>query len=125
MKAIHPVSAASICALVFASSAALAQSGFKKEGGVLTDAAGMTVYTFDKDAPGSGKSACNEACAKMWPAVPVSGERVAAPYSSVTREDGSRQLAYKGKPLYRFANDARPGERKGDKVKEVWHVVTD
>ncbi len=125
MKAIHPVFAALTCILVFSGSAALAQSGFKKEGGVLTDAAGMTVYTFDKDAPGSGKSACINACAKMWPAVPVSGERVAAPYSSVTREDGSKQLAYKGKPLYRFANDAKPGERKGDKVMEVWHVVTD
>jgi len=125
MKAIHPVLAALTTALVFSSSAALAQSGFKKAGGVLTDAAGMTVYTFDKDSAGSGKSVCNEACAKMWPAVPVTEERIAAPYSTVTRDDGAKQLAYKGKPLYLFANDTKPGERKGDKVKDVWHVVAD
>ena len=125
MKSIHPVLAALATALVFSSSAALAQSGFKKAGGVLGDANGMTVYTFDKDTAGSGKSACNEGCAKMWPAVPVAEERVAAPYSTVTRDDGSKQLAYKGKPLYLFANDTKPGEKKGDKVKDVWHVVTD
>jgi predicted lipoprotein with Yx(FWY)xxD motif len=125
MKAIHPVLAALTTALVFSSSAALAQSGFKKDGGALADAAGMTVYTFDKDTAGSGKSACNEACAKMWPAVPVTDERVASPYSTVTRDDGSKQLAYKGKPLYLFAKDTKPGERKGDKMKDVWHVVTD
>ena len=125
MKAIHPVLAALTTALVFSSGAALAQSGFKKANGVLTDAAGMTVYTFDKDTAGSGKSACHEGCAKMWPPVPVTEERVAAPYSTVTRDDGTKQLAYKGKPLYLFANDTKPGERKGDKVKDVWHVVAD
>lgn len=125
MKAIHPVLAALTTALVFSSSAALAQSGFKKANGVLVDAAGMTVYTFDKDTAGSGKSACNEGCAKNWPPVPVTDERVASPYSSVTRDDGTKQLAYKGKPLYLFANDAKPGDRKGDKVKDVWHVVAD
>jgi predicted lipoprotein with Yx(FWY)xxD motif len=125
MKAIHPVLAALTTALVFSSASALAQTGFKKSGGVLTDAAGMTVYTFDKDKAGTGKSACNEGCAKMWPPVPVTQERVAAPYSTVTRDDGSKQLAYKEKPLYLFANDTKPGERKGDKMKDVWHVVAD
>ncbi|MFC5461815.1 hypothetical protein [Massilia niabensis] len=125
MKAMHPVRATLAAALLFAAAGALAQSGFKKADGVLVDAAGMTVYTFDKDTVGSGKSACNEGCAKMWPPVPVSDERVASPYSVVTRHDGMKQLAYKGKPLYLFAKDGKPGERKGDKVKDVWHVVTD
>lgn len=123
MKAIHPACAALAAALVL-SNGAFAQS-LKKTDGVLADASGMTVYTFDKDTAGSGKSACNGPCATMWPPVPATSERVAAPYSVVTRDDGSKQLAYKGKPLYLFANDTRPGERKGDKVKEVWHVVTD
>lgn len=123
MKAIHPACAALSAALVLSSSA-FAQP-LKKMDGVLADAAGMTVYTFDKDTAGSGKSACNGPCARMWPPVPATSERVAAPYSVVTRDDGSKQLAYKGKPLYLFASDAKPGERKGDKVKDVWHVVTD
>lgn len=125
MKAMHPVRAALAAVIMFAAAGALAQSGFKKVDGVLVDAAGMTVYTFDKDTVGSGKSACNEGCAKMWPPVPVVDERVASPYSVVTRHDGTKQVAYKGKPLYLFAKDSKPGERKGDKVKDVWHVVTD
>lgn len=90
--------------------------------GVLADAAGMTVYTFDKDGVNSGKSVCNGACADNWPplAAPAS---VAAPYSVVLRDDGSRQLAYQGKPLYRFKGDSKAGERSGDDVKQVWHVV--
>jgi predicted lipoprotein with Yx(FWY)xxD motif len=125
MKAIHPVLAALGTVLVFSTGSALAQAGMKKAGGVLADAKGMTVYTFDQDTAGSGKSACNEGCAKMWPPVPVTEERVASPYSTVTRDDGTRQLAYKGKPLYLFAKDSKPGERKGDKMKDMWHVVAD
>jgi len=125
MKAIHPVRAALAAALVLAAASALAQSALKKADGVLVDAAGMTVYTFDKDSAGSGKSACNDACAKMWPPVTAGSAQVAAPYSVVTRDDGAKQLAYKGKPLYLFANDHKPGERKGDKMKDVWHVVAD
>jgi predicted lipoprotein with Yx(FWY)xxD motif len=125
MKAIHPVLAALGTVLVFSAGGALAQAGMKKADGVLADAKGMTVYTYDKDTAGSGKSVCNEGCAKMWPPVPVTEERVASPYSAVTRDDGTRQLAYKGKPLYLFAKDTKPGERKGDKMGDRWHVVAD
>lgn len=124
MKTMYPVLAALGAALVLTSGTALAQS-LRKTDGVLVDAAGMTIYTFDKDTAGSGKSACNDACAKMWPPVPVTGGSVASPYSVVTRDDGSKQLAYKGKPLYLYAKDARAGERKGDKAMGVWHVVGD
>jgi len=124
MKTMYPVCAALGAALLFSSGAAWAQP-LKKTDGVLADAAGKTVYTFDKDTAGSGKSACNDGCAKMWPPVPVPGDSVALPYSVVTRDDGAKQLAYKGKPLYLYAKDAKPGERKGDKVMDVWHVVSD
>lgn len=128
MKAIHPamrtISAALGTVLVFSAGAALAQSGPRMTNGVLADPSGMTVYTFDKDTAGSGKSVCNDQCAKMWPPVPANA-KVMEPYSVVTRDDGGKQLAYKGKPLYMFANDTKAGERKGDKMKDVWHVVTD
>src|SRR3972149_3592382 len=39
----------------------------KFERGMLVNSAGMTLYTFDKDAPGSGKSTCNRPCAVNWP----------------------------------------------------------
>ena len=31
----------------------------------------MTLYVFDKDAAGSGKSVCNGGCATNWPPLPV------------------------------------------------------
>ena len=33
------------------------------------------------------------------------------------------QWAVKGKPLYYFAGDAKPGERNGDGSGGTWHVV--
>ena len=95
----------------------------KKSNGVLVDAKGMTVYTFDKD--GAGKSACNGGCAKNWPPVIAADAAPAAPYSVITREDGGKQLVYNGKPLYTFAKDKKPGDKSGDKAMQVWHAVTD
>src|SRR6476469_1435900 len=109
--------------LVVAGCASMPDVGVRKADGVLVDTAGMTLYTFDKDAAGSGKSACNGPCAALWPPVSASSDKLAAPYSVVTRDDGAKQLAYGGKPLYRFANDKAPGERSGDNVKNVWHIV--
>jgi predicted lipoprotein with Yx(FWY)xxD motif len=97
----------------------------KKSDGVLVNEAGMTLYTFDKDVPGSGKSACSGQCAAVWPAVPATAASGSSPYSVITRDDGVKQLAWKGKPLYLYAQDTRPGERKGDNFKGVWHVVAD
>jgi predicted lipoprotein with Yx(FWY)xxD motif len=97
----------------------------KKADGVLVDAKGMTVYTFDKDAANSGKSACAGQCADNWPAVKADNAQPAAPYSTITRDDGSKQLAYKGKPLYTFVKDQKAGDKAGDKFKDMWHVVTD
>jgi len=111
--------------LVF-SSAAFAQTlPVKKADGVLVNSAGMTVYTFDKDVADSGKSTCNGPCATAWPPVAVGDAKLAAPYSVVTRDDGAKQVAYKGKPLYLFVSDTKAGDRNGDKVKDVWHIVKD
>jgi predicted lipoprotein with Yx(FWY)xxD motif len=94
-----------------------------KANGVLVDSKGMTVYTFDKDS--ADKSACSGPCAENWPPVQAGSAQLKAPYSSITREDGTKQLAYKGKPLYTFAKDKKAGDKSGDKVKDVWHVVAD
>lgn len=124
MKAMHPVLAALGAVCLLFSAGAMAQPVNVREG-MLVNGEGMTIYTFDKDVAGSGKSNCNDQCAKMWPPVPLTAEWIESPYSIVTRDDGSRQLAYKGRPLYLYAKDAKPGERKGDKLNGVWHVVTD
>jgi predicted lipoprotein with Yx(FWY)xxD motif len=95
----------------------------KRQNGMLVDSKGMTVYTFDKDT--AGKSNCTGQCTENWPPVKADDAPLSAPWSVVTRDDGSRQLAYKGKPLYTFSKDKKPGDKEGNNVKDVWHVVTD
>jgi predicted lipoprotein with Yx(FWY)xxD motif len=84
----------------------------------------MTLYTFDKDAPGSGKSACNGPCATNWPPLAAAADAKAfGDYAILTRDDGGRQWSYKGKPLYLWSKDAKPGDKTGDGVNNVWHVA--
>ena len=93
-------------------------------GGVLVAANGMTLYTFDTDKAGSGKSVCNGPCAGLWPPLMAGAtDQPTGDYSVVTRDDGTRQLAYKGKPLYFYKADQKAGDRTGDNVKDVWHIV--
>lgn len=91
-------------------------------GKTLVDSQGMTLYTFAKDT--EGKSACIGQCAQNWPphmapanAVPGDG------YTVIIRDDGSRQWAYQGKPLYTWVKDSKPGDTTGDGVNQVWHVA--
>ena len=103
---------------------ALAADPVMKKDGILVNAAGMTVYTFDKDVANSGKSACVGPCIENWPAV-AAPDGVSTPYSAITRDDGAKQLTYNGKPVYLFKQDQKPGDRKGDNFKDVWHVIKD
>ncbi|NDZ16238.1 ATP-binding protein [Variovorax sp. WS11] len=92
--------------------------------GVLIGPSGMTLYTFDRDAAGSGKSTCNGPCATNWP--PLMAADAAKPmgaYTIVVRDDGKRQWAYKGWPLYYWAKDAKAGDKTGDGVNNVWKVA--
>lgn len=102
----------------------MAPSPAKTMDGVLTNAGGMTLYTFDKDAAGSGKSVCNGPCAVNWPPLMAAADsRASGDYTIVVRDDGSRQWAYKGKPLYLWIKDTKPGDRTGDGVNNVWRVA--
>jgi predicted lipoprotein with Yx(FWY)xxD motif len=89
--------------------------------GVMVDKAGMTLYTFDKDP--AGKSVCNGKCAMNWPPLRASGNDATGEFSVITRDDGTRQWAYKGKPLYLWIKDRKPGDKTGDGVNGVWHIV--
>ena len=93
--------------------------------GVLVGPNQMTLYVFDKDAAGSGKSVCNGGCAANWP--PLMAPANAAPigdWSVTTRDDGSKQWAYKGRPLYHWAKDSKPGDMTGDGfLNNSWHVA--
>ncbi len=111
---------------IAAASAGLAQAAapVMTAGGMLVNTGGMTLYTFDNDVAGSGKSACNGPCAGLWP--PVMAEADAKPegdMSIVTRDDGTKQWAYKGKPVYLYKSDMKAGDMTGDNFKNVWHVI--
>ncbi len=89
---------------------------------VLTDDKGMTLYIFLRDAP--AKSNCNDRCAEFWPPLLADAAASAAEkFSIVTRDDGSKQWAYKEKPLYRFARDEKPGDATGEGFLDVWLVA--
>jgi predicted lipoprotein with Yx(FWY)xxD motif len=96
----------------------------KVSDGVFVGPNGMTLYTFDRDAAGSGKSVCNGPCATNWPPLMAQpGDAASGDWSVVTRDDGSRQWAYKGKPVYYWVKDAKPGDRTGDGVQGVWKLA--
>ncbi len=102
--------------------AAFAQAPAKASHGVLADSNGMTLYTFDKDA--KGKSMCNGPCATNWPPLMAdAGAKKSGKYSVITRDDGSKQWAYKGKPLYTWSKDQKPGDKTGDGFNKVWHAA--
>lgn len=93
----------------------------KLSDGVLVGAGGMTLYTFDKDVAGSGKSVCNGPCATNWPPLlAAESDAAAGDYSIVIRDDGKRQWAFKGKPLYYWIKDQKPGDRTGEGFNNVW-----
>lgn len=101
---------------------ASAQMPAKVSDGVLTNSAGMTLYTFDKDT--GGKSACNGPCAANWPPLMAKADANASGnWSVITRDDGSKQWAYKGKPLYTWVKDQKAGDKTGDGVNNVWHIA--
>lgn len=110
-----------------ASSSAYAAMGVKTaetaKGPALVDGKGMTLYVFAKDS--EGKSACNGPCATNWPPLKVmEGDAASGDYTAVARDDGSKQWAYKGKPLYTWIKDAKPGDTTGDGFLDgAWHIA--
>ena len=88
---------------------------------------GLTVYVFDADLASPGHSVCNGACALNWPHVaPPVGVTLVAPFSMITRDGGSKQLTYNGRPLYTFSADSAEGQTNGDGVDAfggLWHIA--
>ena len=99
-----------------------AKTSDTSKGKALVDTKGMTLYVFDKDA--AGKSNCNGPCATSWPPLTANADaKASGDWSIVTRDDGGKQWAYKGKPLYVWSKDAKPGDVTGDGVNNVWHIA--
>jgi len=110
--------------LLLAGCASMAQAPAKVENGALVGPNGMTLYTFDKDPAGGGKSVCNGPCAVNWPPLMAQdSDRASGDFSIITRDDGTKQWAFKGKPLYYWIKDSKPGDRSGDGFNQVWRLA--
>lgn len=88
-----------------------------KLGSLLTDGQGNTLYLFSKDV--DGNSACSGGCADVWPIFYEKNKVFDAGLDStqfgvITRADGRKQNTFKGWPLYRFAQDTKPGDVAGE-----------
>ena len=111
-----------IAAALVGACAGMSYAPVKYSNGVMTGQNGMTLYTFDKDA--MGKSVCNAQCATNWPPfTAAASEPAGGDWSVITRDDGSKQWAWSGKPLYYYAKDQKPGDVTGDNFNKVWHAV--
>src|SRR5438045_5481340 len=95
-----------------------------KLGKVLAASNGMTLYTNKNDKPGS--SACNAACAQIWPPLLVTSGIPAAPsglvgtLGVVTWSHGSLQVTLNGQPLYLYAGDFKSGDANGEGIDGIW-----
>ena len=116
------VSLLAICATLAFAQAAPATTADTSKGKALVDGKGMTLYVFDRDA--AGKSNCSGTCATNWPPLAAASDATTSgDWTVVTRDDGTRQWAYRGKPLYHWSKDAKPGDVTGDGVNNVWHIA--
>ncbi|MBW8707952.1 MAG: hypothetical protein JF627_01545 [Alphaproteobacteria bacterium] len=79
------------------------------------------LYIYDLDTP--GHSACNEGCMGARPPVyaPASAQAM-GDWTTVRRDDGRLQWAYRGHPVYTFFHDG-PKDPHGDGEGGVWHLV--
>jgi predicted lipoprotein with Yx(FWY)xxD motif len=100
-------------------------------GTYLTGTSGRALYLWMADT--GGRSNCSGQCAKFWPpvvtktAASVSGSASGADIGTVTRADGSKQVTYKGHPLYYFLEDTSAGSVKGQGSNNFgakWWLVT-
>jgi predicted lipoprotein with Yx(FWY)xxD motif len=94
---------------------------------VLTNLKGRTLYTLSAEV--KGRFICTGACLSIWhPLVVPKDVKPLGPtrLGVVKRPDGRTQVTFKGRPLYSFGGDAKPGDANGQGVKDVgtWHAAS-
>jgi predicted lipoprotein with Yx(FWY)xxD motif len=83
---------------------------------LFADSKGMTLYSR------SVASACTGSCLDSW--VPLPAPQAASPigeWTIVTKNDGTRQWAYQGRPLFRSMKDLKMGDTHG--ASDEWRPV--
>jgi len=123
----HKVALVAAAVLAMTTGYAVAQrmpASVHTENGIMMDTKGMALYTFDNDKE-ANKSACNGNCANVWPALKAeASDKDIGDWKVITRDEGSKQWAYKGKPVYYFGMDKVPGDKTGEgRGNGAWHVA--
>ncbi len=124
-------SSASSTASNVAASGAVVKATHSSKGTYLTDGSGRALYLWVADS--NGKSSCSGACAQAWPPLTTTGQPTgsggvaSAKLTTITRSNGTKQVAYNGHPLYFFAGDTGPGTTSGQGSNSFgakWWLVT-
>ncbi|WP_315706741.1 MULTISPECIES: hypothetical protein [unclassified Bradyrhizobium] len=94
-----------------------------KNGPILVDLKGMTLYTFAHDTTGTA-STCDAKCAEKRPPLVAPDNAVATgDFTVITRSDGKKMWAYRYRPLYTSQLDGAPGEVNGNDPSQAWHIA--
>jgi predicted lipoprotein with Yx(FWY)xxD motif len=94
-------------------------------GAAIVDAAGLTLYVYS-GAASDGSVGCDasEDCARRW--IPLQAPAIApaiGDFSPTAREDGITQWSYRGRLLFRFDGDLKPGDARGVGFDPRFHVA--
>ena len=95
---------------------------------ILVTRNGLTLYSLSAER--HGRFICTTAfCLSLWKPLVVARGVTPTGVKGLTvlkRPDAKRQVAFRGAPLYRFVQDTKPGQVKGNGFKDVgvWRPVT-
>lgn len=92
----------------------------RAKGDVLVNHLNMTLYYLTDPK----SEVCTDTCLESW--TPLIAGELAGPFGDwtvVTRSDGFRQWAYRGRPLYAFSGDERPGDAAGLHFDNRWRTA--
>ena len=94
---------------------------------VLATTRGHTLYSLSVEK--NGRFVCTGSCLSNWrPLLVPKNTKPTGPVKLGTskRPEGKTQVTFKGRPLYAFVGDSKPGQANGEGIKDVgtWHAVT-
>ena len=100
-------------------------------GRILVNSSGRTLYLFEKDR--KGMSACSGQCASFWPSLMTKGKpraiggAKASLLGTTKRPNGRLQVTYNHHPVYKFAEDTKKGQTKGEGMNAfgaMWYALS-
>jgi predicted lipoprotein with Yx(FWY)xxD motif len=110
----------------------LKSSKVARLGSIVVNGKGLTVYHASSEK--NGKVVCRGNCLYFWfPVLAGKGKVVLgkglsrAKLGTTKRPNGALQVTYNGFPLYRYYRDRKPGQFRGQGVKDPagkWYVVS-